>query len=145
MPIWQQTYDPFHSWPLSTLVSALPVLTLFFVLLVLKSRVWVAALSGMIVAIVLALAVFRMPAAMARRRACMAFMFGVLRIAWIIIASIFLYNVAVETGQFQVMKESIAALSSDRRLQLILIAFCFGAFWRGPAAAGRRWRSRARS
>jgi len=64
------------------------------------------------------------------------FIFGVLRIAWIVIASIFLYNVAVETGQFQVMKESIAALSADRRLQLVLIAFCFGAFLEGTGGGG---------
>ena len=64
------------------------------------------------------------------------FVFGFLRIAWIIIASIFLYNVAVETGQFQVMKDSIAALSSDRRLQAVLIAFCFGAFLEGTGGGG---------
>jgi lactate permease len=136
MPTWQQTYDPFGFWPLSTLVSALPVLTLFFALIVLKSRVWVAALSGMTVAIVLALTVFNMPAAMAAAACLHGFIFGVLRIAWIVIASIFLYNIAVETGQFQVMKESIAALSADRRLQLVLIAFCFGAFLEGTGGGG---------
>ena len=128
---WYQNYDPLGYWPLSTLVSALPVLTLFFVLLVLKKRVWVAALSGMIVAVLLALVVFRMPALMILSSSLLGFVFGLLRIAWIIVASIFLYNVAVETGQFQVMKESIAGLSSDKRLQLVLIAFCFGAFLEG--------------
>src|SRR2546426_8796973 len=62
--------------------------------------------------------------------------FGFFRIAWIIIASIFLYNVAVETGQFQVMKESIAGLSSDWRIQVVLIAFCFGAFLEGTGGGG---------
>ena len=66
----------------------------------------------------------------------LGFVFGFLRIAWIIVASIFLYNVAVETGQFQVMKESIASLSSDRRLQVVLIAFCFGAFLEGTGGGG---------
>jgi lactate permease len=136
MSIWHQNYDPFHFWPLSTFVSALPVLTLFFVLLVLKRRVWVAALSGMVVAIALALSVFGMPAPMAAAACVHGFIFGVLRIAWIIISSIFLYNIAVETGQFQVMKESIAALSADRRLQLVLIAFCFGAFLEGTGGGG---------
>jgi len=136
MPVWHQTYDPFNFWPLSTFVSALPVLTLFFVLIVLKSRVWVAALSGMTIAIVLALTVFNMPVAMAAAACMHGFIFGVLRIAWIVIASIFLYNIAVETGQFQVMKESIAALSADRRLQLVLIAFCFGAFLEGTGGGG---------
>ena len=136
MPIWHQNYDPLGSWPLSTLVSALPVLTLFVVLLVFRRRVWVAASAGLAVALVLALTVFGMPVAMAAAACAHGVIFGFLRIAWIIIASIFLYNVAVETGQFQVMKESIAALSADRRLQLVLIAFCFGAFLEGTGGGG---------
>jgi lactate permease len=133
---WAQNYDPFHSWPLSTLVSALPVVTLFFVLIVLKKRVWVSALAGMLMAVALAAAVFGMPASMIAAASVHGFVFGFLRIAWIIIASIFLYNVAVETGQFQVMKDSIAALSSDQRLQAVLIAFCFGAFLEGTGGGG---------
>jgi lactate permease len=133
---WAQNYDPFHSWPLSTLVSALPVVTLFFVLIVLKKRVWVSALAGMLVAVGLASSVFGMPASMIAAASVHGFVFGFLRIAWIIIASIFLYNVAVETGQFQVMKDSIATLSSDRRLQAVLIAFCFGAFLEGTGGGG---------
>ncbi len=133
---WHQDYDPLHSWPLSTLVSALPVATLFFALVVLRLRVWVAALGGLLMAVVLAIGVFRMPAVLVFAAGGLGFIFGMLRIAWIIVASIFLYNVAVETGQFQVMKESIAALSTDRRLQLILVAFCFGAFLEGTGGGG---------
>src|SRR4030095_2236676 len=124
---WTQNYDPLHAWPLSTLVSSLPVLTLFFVLIVLKKRVWVAALSGLLMAAVVALTVFHVPPVITATAASLGVIFGLLRIAWIIVCSIFLYNIACETGQFDVMKESIAALSSDRRLQVILIAFCFGA------------------
>jgi lactate permease len=133
---WNQNYDPLGYWPLSTLVSALPVLTLFFVLLVLRKRVWVSALCGMVMAVVLAGAAFGMPAALITAAGLNGFVFGFFRIAWIVIASIYLYNVAVETGQFQVMKESIAGLSSDRRLQVILIAFCFGAFLEGTGGGG---------
>jgi lactate permease len=133
---WPQDYDPLHAWPLSTLVSALPVVTLFFALVVLKTRVWIAALAGMLMAVALALVVFGMPATMVAAAAGLGVIFGLLRIAWIIVASIFLYNIAVETGQFQVMKESIAALSTDKRLQLILIAFCFGAFLEGTGGGG---------
>jgi lactate permease len=133
---WQQNYDPLHAWPFSTLVSALPVATLFFVLVVLKARVWVAALAGFLMAVALALAVFRMPLGLVLSAGALGVVFGLLRIAWIIVASIFLYHVAVETGQFQVMKESIAALASDKRLQLILIAFCFGAFLEGTGGGG---------
>ena len=136
MATWYQNYNPLGFWPASTLISAFPVLTLFFVLIVLKKRVWMAALSGMVMAMVLAAAIFRMPVPMIGTSCLLGFIFGFLRIAWIIVASIYLYNIAVETGQFQVMKESIAALSSDRRLQLILIAFCFGAFLEGMGGGG---------
>jgi lactate permease len=134
--IWHQNYDPLGFWPLSTLVSALPVLTLFFVLIALRKAVWIAAMFGMLVAIVAALVVFRMPAPLVGSACALGVIFGLIRIAWIIVASIFLYNVAVETGQFQVMRESIASLSSDTRLQLILIAFCFGAFLEGMGGGG---------
>ncbi len=134
--IWYQNYDPLHSWPVSTLVSALPVLTLFFVMLVLKKRVWVSALSGLTVSFLLASTVFHMPGQLIANASFLGIVFGMLQIGWIIVASIFLYNIAVETGQFQVMKESIAALSSDSRIQVMLIAFCFGAFLEGTGGGG---------
>jgi lactate permease len=133
---WPQLYDPFDNRLLSTLVAALPVLTLFFVLVALKKRVWVAALSGLLVAVALALFVFGMPPVLVATAAGHGFIFGMMRIAWIVVASIFLYNVASTTGQFQVMKDSIAGLSSDKRLQLVLIAFCFGAFLEGTGGGG---------
>ena len=133
---WQQIYDPFGNPVLSTAVSALPVLTLFFVLVVLKKRVWVSALSGLLAAVVLALVVFGMPAALVATAAGHGVIFGMMRIGWIVVASIFLYNIASTTGQFQVMKDSIAVLSSDKRLQLVLIAFCFGAFLEGTGGGG---------
>ena len=133
---WSQLYDPFDNRFLSTAVSALPVVTLFFVLVALKKRVWVAALSGFLVAVTLALFVFGMPAALVGASAVHGVIFGLMRIAWIVIGSIFLYNVACETGQFEVMKASIAGLSSDKRLQLVLIAFCFGAFLEGAGGGG---------
>src|ERR1035437_3986152 len=98
---WSQNYDPVGSWPLSTLLSALPVLSLFFVLLVLKTQVWVAALSGMVMAVLLALLLFRMPAAFVSQALLIGFVFGFLRIAWIVIAALYLYHIAVGTGQFQ--------------------------------------------
>jgi len=133
---WPQIYDPLGNRLLSTAVAALPVITLFFVLVGLKKRVWVAALSGLLVAVALALVVFRMPAVLVATAAAHGVVFGVMRIAWIVVGSIFLYNVASTTGQFQVMKDSIAGLSSDKRLQLVLIAFCFGAFLEGTGGGG---------
>ena len=94
MTTWPQLYDPFGNRLLSTAVAALPVLTLFFVLVVLKKRVWVSALSGLLVAVALALLVFGMPAVLVATAAGHGFIFGMMRIAWIVVASIFLYNVA---------------------------------------------------
>ncbi|HMX28414.1 MAG TPA: lactate permease LctP family transporter, partial [Blastocatellia bacterium] len=133
---WTQVYDPLNSWPLSTAVAALPVLTLFFVLVVVKARVWVSALCGLLAALLLAALVFKMPVVLVAAAAGHGFIFGMIRIAWVIVASIFLYNIACETGQFEVMKQSIAGLSSDKRLQLVLIAFCFGAFLEGTGGGG---------
>src|SRR5579871_5108454 len=133
---WAQNYNPLGWWPFSTAVSALPVLTLFFVLVVLRKRVWISALCGFLSAVALAMIVFRMPPAMTAGACLLGFAFGFFRIAWIIFASIFLYHVSVESGQFEIMKESIASLSSDRRLQLILVAFCFGAFLEGTGGGG---------
>ena len=133
---WSQLYDPFDNRILSTAVSALPVVTLFFVLVALKKRVWIAALSGFLVAVSLALFVFGMPAPLVAASAVHGVIFGLMRIAWIVVGSIFLYNVACETGQFEVMKASIAGLSSDKRLQLVLVAFCFGAFLEGAGGGG---------
>ncbi len=95
-----------------------------------------SAFAGFLMAVVIAMFVFGMPASLIAWSAVHGAVFGLFRIAWIIIASIFLYHVAVETGQFQVMKDSIAALSSDRRLQAVLIAFCFGAFLEGTGGGG---------
>jgi lactate permease len=133
---WSQLYDPFGNRVLSTAVSALPVFTLFFVLVALKKRVWISALSGFGVAVALALFVFGMPGLLVGTAAVHGVLFGLMRIAWIVVGSIFLYNVACETGQFEVMKDSIAGLSSDKRLQLVLIAFCFGAFLEGAGGGG---------
>jgi lactate permease len=134
--VWSQRYDPLGWWPLSTLIAALPVLTLFFVLLRLRKAVWVSALAGWVVAVVLAVGVFRMPPALVSAASGHGVVFGFFRIAWIIVASLFLYNIAVETGQFEVMKDSIAGLSGDRRLQVVLIAFAFGAFLEGTGGGG---------
>src|SRR5262245_42041203 len=121
--IFHQGYDPLGFWPASTLLSALPVVTLFFVLVKLKKPVWVSAFAGLLVAMGAASLVFRMPTPLVAAAAGQGLLFGLTRIAWIVVASIFLYNVAVETGQFEVMKQSIAGLSADRRIQVILIAF----------------------
>jgi lactate permease len=134
--MWFQNYDPFHFWPLSTLLAALPIITLFVVLVYFKKSVWISALCGLMVAALLSWIVFKMPQSLMLLSAGYGFTFGFMEIAWIIVGTIFTYNIAVETGLFKIMKESIASVSADERVQVILIAFCFGAFLEGACGGG---------
>ena len=133
---WTQSYDPLGAWPLSTLVAALPVLVLLGLLASGKASAWASALAGLVTASVAAIFVFKMPAGMALGAAAYGIVFAAFRIVWLIVAAVFLYDMAVATGQFEVMKASIARLTADRRLQAVLVAFSFGAFLEGAAGFG---------
>jgi lactate permease len=134
--VWTQNYDPLGSWPLSTLVSAVPVLVLLGLLASGRASAWGAALAGLLAAMGAAVGVFGMPAGMAFAAAGHGVVFAAFRIVWLIVAAVFLYDLAVATGQFDVMKASIARLSGDRRIQAVLVAFSFGAFLEGAAGFG---------
>ena len=134
--MWIQNYDPLGWWPASTLVAALPVLVLLGLLASGKAGAWQAALAGLVTAGGVAIGVFGMPADLVLASAAVGVAFALFRIAWLIVAAVFLYDIAVETGQFDVMKASIARLSGDRRLQAVLVAFSFGAFIEGAAGFG---------
>jgi lactate permease len=121
---------------LSTIVAALPVVVLFYLLV---GRRWLASwagAAGSVVAIVLAVAVYGMPAEMAGASFLYGAAFGLLPIGWTVFAAMLLYNVTVETGQFNVIRRSIGSLSTDARVQAVLIGFAFGAFMEGAAGAG---------
>src|SRR6058998_83616 len=133
---WTQAYDPLHSWILSTLVAALPILVLFFLLAGLRVKPHWCAMAGAGTAVVVAVTVFGMPLQLAGMSFVYGVGFGVLKIAWIVLAAVYLYDVSVFTGQFEIMKESVAAITADRRLQVLLVAFCFGAFIEGAAGFG---------
>lgn len=133
---WTQVYDPLHHWWLSTLVAALPVVVLLGLLAGFKVRAHLCAGAGAITAILCAIFVFQMPAKMAISSFAYGGAYGLLKIVWIVIAAVFLYDISVETGQFEIMKQSVAAITPDRRLQLLLVAFCFGAFIEGCAGFG---------
>ena len=134
--MFTQTYDPFNFAVVSTLVAALPVLVLFYLLVVKRAHVPVAAAGGAITALVAAVLFFKMPPAMAGMSFVSGALFGMLPICWTIINAMFLYNITVETGTFEGIKNSVAGLSADHRLQAILIAFAFGAFLEGAAGGG---------
>jgi len=133
---WNQVYDPFGHWWLATLVAALPILVLFGLLAGLKVKPHLCAIAGALTAGAVAVIFFGMPLSLAAMSFGYGVAFGLLKIAWIVLAAVFLYDISVETGQFEIMKESIAGITADRRLQVLLVAFCFGAFIEGAAGFG---------
>ena len=133
---WTQVYDPLHNWVLSTLVAALPILVLFGLLAGLRLKPHWCAIAAAATAVIVAVLVFGMPASLAGMSFLYGVGFGVLKIAWIVLAAVYLYDISVFTGQFEIMKESVAGITADRRLQLLLVAFCFGAFIEGAAGFG---------
>ncbi len=133
---WTQVYDPLHNWILSTLVAALPILVLFGLLAGLRVRPHWCAIAGAATAVAVAVAIFGMPFRLAGMSFLYGVGFGVVKIAWIVLAAVYLYDISVYTGQFEIMKESVAGITADRRLQVLLVAFCFGAFIEGAAGFG---------
>ena len=133
---WTQIYDPFGHWWLSTLVAALPIIVLLGLLAGLKVKPHWCAIAGAATAVAVAILVFKMPPVLAAISFGYGVAFGALKIAWIVLAAVYLYDISVETGQFEIMKESIAGITADRRLQVLLVAFCFGAFIEGAAGFG---------
>jgi len=133
---WTQVYDPFGHWWLSTLVAALPIVVLLGLLAGFRVKAHLCAIAGAATAILCAILVFHMPLQLAVSSFTYGAAYGLLKIVWIVIAAVFLYDISVETGQFEIMKQSVAAITPDRRLQLLLVAFCFGAFIEGCAGFG---------
>ena len=133
--MWTQQYDPLGYWPGSTFLAALPVLVLLGLLGSGKVGAWQSALCGLLAACAMAFR-FGMPADLIVASAGVGVVFALFRIVWLIVAAVFLYDITVATGQFDVMKSSIARLSGDRRIQAVLVAFSFGAFIEGAAGFG---------
>ncbi len=133
---WTQIYDPFGHWWLSTLVAGLPIIVLFSLLAGFKVKPHWCAIAGALTAMAVAILFFKMPLTLAGISFGYGVAFGLLKIAWIVLAAVYLYDISVETGQFEIMKESIAGITADRRLQVLLVAFCFGAFIEGAAGFG---------
>jgi lactate permease len=134
---WTQQYTPvFESLPLSALVAALPLFVLLGSMTLFKARAHVAAVLGLATAILVAVFVYGMPVRMAAAAALYGGAFGLLPIGWIVLCAIFVYDITVTTGTFAIVRESIASFAEDRRIQVLLIAFCFGAFIEGAAGFG---------
>ena len=133
---WIQVYDPLGSPWLSTAAAALPIVLLLGALALLEWRAHRAALLGLVSALGVSIIVFGMPVGTALATAAYGAAYGLLPIGWIVVTAVFLYNLTVESGQFEVLKGSVSRLSADRRIQALLVAFAFGAFIEGASGFG---------
>ncbi len=135
--MWQQNYAPVAgNLGISALIAAIPIFALFFMLGIRRKPAWMAALTALASALIVALFVYHMPLRLALMSSLFGAAFGVFPIAWIVFASIMLYRLAVDTGKFEIIKDSVGGLTTDRRLQAMFIAFSFGAFIEGAAGFG---------
>lgn len=133
---WQQVYDPFGNMFISTLLGAVPVVVMLVGLGFLHMKAHVAAAAGLVAAFAIAIFAYGMPAGMAGNAALLGGLTGLLPIGWIVLNIIFLHQLTEQNGSFKVLQDSIAGITEDRRLQLLLIAFAFGAFFEGAAGFG---------
>ena len=135
--MWQQHYQPlFDSVGISALGAALPIFTLLFLLGVLRKPSWISALMGLAAACVVAVGMYQMPLNLVASAVGYGAAFGIFPITWIVFWAVVLYRISVDTGKFEIIKDSVGSLTDDRRLQALLIAFGFGAFIEGAAGFG---------
>ena len=135
--MWQQTYTPIaNSLALSALVAAVPIFVLLFMIGIRRKPAWIASLSGLAATVILAAVVYGMPAGMLFSSVLFGAAFGLFPIGWVVFSAILLYRVMQESGKFNTLKDSIGHLTDDGRLQMMLVAFAFGAFIEGCAGFG---------
>src|SRR5436305_4794903 len=134
--MWNQVYNPLGNAGLSTLVAALPVVTLLLLIASGKVKAHIAAVVALLVAILVAVILFTMPAGLAIRASILGAVIGFFPIGWIVLNVIFMYRLTVEKGAFGTLQQTIGSVTADRRLQLLLIAFSFGAFFEGASGFG---------
>src|SRR5690349_22767883 len=134
--MWNQHYDPLNSQVLSTIAAALPVVTLLVLIASNKVKAHIAAVIALIVANLVAIFIFTMPAGLSIRASILGAVTGFFPIGWIVLNVIYLYRLTVEKGLFETLQNTIGGVTNDRRLQLLLIAFSFGAFFEGAAGFG---------
>jgi lactate permease len=134
--MWNQIYNPLGNAALSTVAAAIPVVTLLVLIASGKVKAHIAAIVALIVANLITIFIYTMPAAMSVKASLLGVVIGFFPIGWIVLNVIFLYRITVETGRFELLKRAIGSVTTDRRLQLLLIAFAFGAFFEGASGFG---------
>jgi lactate permease len=133
---WQQIYDPFGNMFISTALAAIPVIVMLGALGFFHIKAHIAAGMGLVAALIVAVFAYGMPVEMAGRAAMLGGFTGLLPIGWIVLNIIFLHQLTEQNGSFKVLQDSLSGITEDRRIQLLLIAFCFGAFFEGAAGFG---------
>jgi len=133
---WTQVIDPFHNIALSALAAVVPILVIFWALIIQKMKGYKASLLATGTAFLVAIFVYGMPVKLATLSLAHGALYGLFPITWIVITAVFLFNVTVKSGQFEIIKHFMASITSDRRLQALLIAFSFGSFLEGMAGFG---------
>lgn len=133
---WTQVINPLDNLFLSALVAAIPIFFMFYALAIARMKGHIAGGITLLLAICIAIFVHGMPAGLAIWSSIYGALYGLFPIGWIVLTAVFLYQLTVKSGQFEIIKDSIAAITDDRRLQALLIAFCFGAFLEGAAGFG---------
>ncbi|TKJ63435.1 L-lactate permease [Pseudomonas viridiflava] len=136
MQTWQQLYTPLGSLGLSAAAALIPIVFFFLALAVFRLKGHIAGSITLALSMLVAIFAFQMPTDMALAAAGYGFAYGLWPIAWIIVAAVFLYKLTVKSGQFEIIRSSVMAITDDQRLQVLLIAFCFGAFLEGAAGFG---------
>jgi lactate permease len=134
--MWNQIYNPLGNTALSTIAAAIPVVTLLVLIASGKVKAHIAAIIAVIVTNLIAIVVFTMPAGLSIRASLLGVVAGFFPIGWIVLNVIFLYQITVATGKFELLKRAVGGVTEDRRLQLLLIAFSFGAFFEGASGFG---------
>jgi lactate permease len=134
--MWNQVYNPFGNTVLSTIAAAIPVVTLLVLIASGRVKAHIAAIIALIIANLIAIFVFTMPANMSIRASLLGVVAGFFPIGWIVLNVIYLYRITVATGRFELLQRAIGGVTEDRRLQLLLIAFSFGAFFEGASGFG---------
>ncbi|MEI7828291.1 MAG: lactate permease LctP family transporter [Prolixibacteraceae bacterium] len=134
--MWVQVIDPFNNIVLSALVAILPILAIFWALIIRKMKGYKASLVAVSCGIIIAVAVYGMPVKLALLSTANGVMYGLFPICWIILSAVFLFNITVKSGQLEIIKHFMASVTSDRRIQALLIAFSFGSFLEGTAGFG---------
>ena len=133
---WTQIIDPFNNITISALVAVIPILFIFWALIIKKMKGYKASLFAVVIALLIAITIYGMPIKLALLSSMHGALYGLFPICWIVITAVYLFNITVKSGQLEVIKHFMASITSDRRLQALLIAFSFGSFLEGMAGFG---------